>query len=209
MDETAEPAPEEPLHFWNDEKRDKDRPHQHANRSSNESIRDDHKRYGLGRSEQDGHDDIDGRSENVSPCGGVHAGFKVRNLCNNRLELGLVDLARQKLGLVGDEVVEADSNSGNRRVVVVDHREAKADGQQQARKIIEMERMLAAGGGESGFDSVPRDEDRGERTKHILAHGVEEAEVLGKQGGDGLEDVLQIVGLHCRQLLCAGKTGEV
>src|SRR5271170_7876449 len=40
-----------------------------------------------------------------------------------------------------------------------------------------------------------------ERTKQMLAHGVEEAEVLGEQGVDGLEDVLQIVGLHCRQLL--------
>ena len=59
----------------------------------------------------------------------------------------------------------------------------------------------AAGGGESGLDSIPDDEDRGERTKQILAHGVEEAEVLGEQGVDGLEDVLQIVGLHCRQLL--------
>src|SRR5258708_19304973 len=61
--------------------------------------------------------------------------------------------------------------------------------------------MLAAGGGESGFDSVPRDEDRGERAKQVLAHSVEETEVLGEQGVDGLEDVLQIVGLHCRQLL--------
>ena len=59
----------------------------------------------------------------------------------------------------------------------------------------------AAGGGESGLDAVPGDENGGERTKQILAHGVEEAEVLGEQGVDGLEDVLQIVGLHCRQLL--------
>ena len=126
---------------------------------------------------------------------------KSATCANNRLELGLVDLARQKLGLVGDEVVEAGSNARNGRVVVVDHREAEADGQQQARKIIEMERMLAAGGGKSGFDSVPSDKNGSERTKQILAHSVEETEVLGKQGVDGLEDKLQIVGLHCRQLL--------
>jgi hypothetical protein len=50
-------------------------------------------------------------------------------------------------------------------------------------------------------ERVPSHEDGGERTKEILAHSVEEAEVLGKQGVDGLEDVLKIVGLHCRQLL--------
>src|SRR5208337_3088455 len=201
LDETPEPAPEEPLHLWNDKKRDEDRSHKHANGSGNESIGDDHDCYGLGRGEQDGHNDEHGRSENVSPAGGVHSGFEVRNLRNHCLELGLIDLARQKLGLVGDEVVEAGSDAGNRCVVVVDHREAKADGQQQARKIIEMERMLAAGGGKSGFDAVPSDKNGSERTKQILAHSVEETEVLGKQGGDGLEDKLQIVSLHCRQLL--------
>src|ERR1700674_584990 len=61
--------------------------------------------------------------------------------------------------------------------------------------------MLAAGGGKGGFDSVPSHEDRGEHAVKILAHSVEETEVLGEQGVDGLEDVLQIVGLHCRQLL--------
>ncbi len=68
-------------------------------------------------------------------------------------------------------------------------------------KLIEVERILPAGGGKGGFDPVPGDEDGGERAEESLAHGVEEAEVLGKQGVDGLEDVLQIVGLHCRQLL--------
>src|SRR5208283_3191455 len=84
---------------------------------------------------------------------------------------------------------------------VVDHREAKADGQQQTREIVEMERTFAACRSEGGFDTEPDYEGSGERTKQILAHSVEETEVLGKQGVDGLEDVLQIVGLHCRQLL--------
>ena len=97
--------------------------------------------------------------------------------------------------------MEADSDAGNGRAVVIDHRKAKADGQQQACEIVELERVLAAGGRESGFHSIPNDENRGEGTEEILAHSVEEAEVLGEQGVDGLEDVLQIVGLHCRQLL--------
>src|SRR5260370_842439 len=60
--------------------------------------------------------------------------------------------------------------------------------------------MFDCGGGESGFYAKPCDENRGEQTEEVLAHSVEEAEVLGKQGVDGLKDVLKIVGLHCRQL---------
>src|SRR5579859_5108604 len=97
--------------------------------------------------------------------------------------------------------MEAGSDGGNGCAVVIDHRKAKADRQQQAREIVELECVLAAGCGESGFDSIPNYENRGERTEEILAHSVEKAEVLGEQGVDGLEDVLQIVGLHCRQLL--------
>src|SRR5256885_8953138 len=52
-------------------------------------------------------------------------------------------------------------------------------GQQQACEIVELERVLAAGGRESGFHSIPNDENRGEGTEEILAHSVEETEVLG------------------------------
>ena len=140
LDEATKPAPEEPLHLRNDEKRDEDRPHQNADGGGNESVGDDHNRDGLGRGEQNGHDDVDGRAENVSPARGVHAGFEIRDLCDHGLELGLVDLARQELRFIGDEIVEADAHAGNRRAVVVDHREAETDGQQQAGEIVEMER---------------------------------------------------------------------
>ena len=83
---------------------------------------------------------------------------------------------------------------------VIDHRKAKADGEKQAGKMIELEGRPAAGGGESGLDSKPSHEDRGERAEKILAHCVEEAEVLGKQVVDRLKDVLQEIGLHRGQL---------
>ena len=133
--------------------------------------------------------------------GGVHAGLEIGDLRDDGLELGLVDLARQELSFIRDEIVEARADTGDRSAVVIDHREAKANGQKQAREIDRMESSPAARGGKSGFDSIPGHEDRGEGAEEILAHGVEEAEVLGEQGVDGLEDVLQIVGLHCRQLL--------
>src|SRR5208282_2777517 len=201
LDEAAEPAPEEPLHLWNDKKWDEDWSHQHAYSGGNEPVGDDHNCYGLSRGEQDGHDDVDRGSENVSPSGGIHAGFEVGNLRNYCLELRLIDLSREKLGLVGDKVVEASSNAGNRRAVVIDHRETKADGQKQARKMIELERRPARGRGESGLDSEPSHENCGERPEKVLAHSVEEAEVLGEQVVDRLKDVLQEIGLHCDQLL--------
>ena len=82
--------------------------------------------------------------------------------------------------------------------VVVDHREAEADGEEQARRSCRNGRCLAAGGGECGFDAVPDDEDGGEHAEEVLAHGVEEAEVLREQVVDGLKDELQEIGSACR-----------
>src|SRR6202050_544156 len=167
LDEAAEPAPEKPLHLWNDKKWNEDRSHQHANSGGNEPVGDDHNRYGLSRGEQDGHDDVDRGSENVSPSWGIHAGFEVGNLRDYCLELRLIDLSREKLGFIGDEVVETDSNAGDGRAVVIDHREAQADGQKQARKMIELEGRSAAGGGKSRLDSEPSHENRGERPEKV------------------------------------------
>ena len=62
--------------------------------------------------------------------------------------------------------------------------------------MIELKRMLPARGGESGFHAVPDNEDGREHTEKVLAHGVEEAEVLREQVVDGLKDVLQEIVLH-------------
>ena len=94
--------------------------------------------------------------------------------------------------------MEAGPDAGDRRAVVVDHREAEADGQQQAREVVEVERRPAAGGGEGRFHTVPNHQNSGEGAEEILAHGVEEAEVLGEQIIDCLKDVLQEIGLHFR-----------
>src|SRR3984885_1289097 len=195
LDETAEPSPEEPLHFRNNKKRNEDGSDQHANRRGDEPVGYDHNRYGLRGGEQDRHDDVDGSSQKISPTGGAHAGLEIGNLRDHCLQLGLIDLARQKLRLVGDEVVETDSDAGDGRAVVIDHREAKADGEKQTRKMVELEGRPAARGGESGLDSEPSDKDCGERSEKILAHRVEEAEVLGEQIVDRLKDVLQEIGL--------------
>src|ERR1700676_4454802 len=113
-----------------------------------------------------------------------------------RLKLRLVDLARQKLRFIGNEVVEAGSHARNRRAVVIDHGEAKTDGEEEAREVVELEGLLAACGGQSRLYPVPDDEDRGEHTEEVLSHSVEEAEVLREQVVDCLKDVLQEVSLH-------------
>src|SRR5271156_6312658 len=67
LNETAEPTPEEPLHLRNDKKGDEDRPDQNTNRRGDESVGDDHNRYGLSSGEQDRHDDVNGSSQKTSP----------------------------------------------------------------------------------------------------------------------------------------------
>src|SRR5258708_39348844 len=91
--------------------------------------------------------------------------------------------------------MEASSDTRKRRAVVIHHCKAKADGQEQACEIVEVEKVPAASRGESRFDSVPDHKDCGEGTKKVLSHCVEEAEILSEQVVDGLKDELQIV--HC------------
>src|SRR6266436_5241243 len=59
-----------------------------------------------------------------------------------------------------------------------------------------MEGVLAAGGRQSRLDPIPGHQDGGEHAEEVLAHGVEEAEVLRQQVVDRLKDELQKVGLH-------------
>src|SRR6266478_2760603 len=196
LDKATEPAPEEPLHFWNDKEWNKDRAHQHADGGGDEAVGDDDECDGLGRRKQNDHDHINRSAEEISPTRRIHTRLKVRDLPDDVLQLRLVDPARQKLCFVGDEVVEAGSYAGNRRAVVVDHGEAKTDGEEETREVVELKGLLAACGGQSRLYAVPDDEDGCEHTKKVLAHGVEEAEVLREQVVDRLKDVLQEVSLH-------------
>ena len=107
LEEATEPAPEQPFELRNDKERYEDRSHQHADRGGDEAVSDDHNRHGLGRGEQDRDDDVDGGAKDISPTWGVHAGFEIGDLRNDGLKLGLIDLAGQELGLIGDEIVEA------------------------------------------------------------------------------------------------------
>src|SRR2546422_6779496 len=69
------------------------------------------------------------------------------------------------------------------------------------RSIVELERVLAAGGRESGFHSIPNDENRGEGTEEILAHSVEETEVLGERSEEHTSELQSRLHLVCRLLL--------
>src|SRR5580692_1398884 len=69
LDKAAKPAPEKPLHFWNDKERNEDRANQDADGGGDEAVGDNDKRDGLGRRKQNDHDDVDRRTEKVSPTG--------------------------------------------------------------------------------------------------------------------------------------------
>ena len=88
-------------------KRNKDWPYEYADRRGNETVGDDHNRYGLRRGKEDGDDNVDRGAKNVAPTRRIHARFEVGNLGDDGLELGLIDLAGQELRFVGDEIVEA------------------------------------------------------------------------------------------------------
>ena len=55
------------------------------------------------------------------------------------LQFCLIDLVGQELRLIGNEIVKAGADTWNRIAVVIHHPEAKADGQEQAGEIVEVE----------------------------------------------------------------------
>jgi hypothetical protein len=56
--------------------------------------------------------------------------------------------------------------------------------------------VVATGRGQGKLDPKPNDQDGGERTIEILAHHIEEAEILREQVIDRLEDELEIIHSH-------------
>src|SRR5207245_9638701 len=107
----------------------------------------------------------------------------------------------EKLSLVGDQIVEADTDAGDGRAVVIDHGETESDCEKKAREIVELECVLPTGCRQRGLDPVPGNQDGGEQSKQVLAHGIEEAEVLCQKTVDRLIHELQEIGLHWARLL--------
>src|ERR1700674_5685648 len=92
--------------------------------------------------------------------------------------------------------MKARADAGIGSAVVIHHGETEAEGEQEAREVIELERTSSAGGGKCRLNAVPHNQDGGEHAEQVLAHSVEEAEVVGEQLADSLEDKLKIVGVH-------------
>src|SRR6516164_5982711 len=145
LDETAKPPPEQPLHFRDDKERYEDRPHKNTDGSGDKSEGYDDDGNGLSCGKQDDDDHVHGRSQDVCDTGRVHARLKVRNSLLHGLEFGLIDCVGQKLGLVGNEVMETGPHTRNGRAVVIDHREAKADSQKKTCEVVEVEEVSASG----------------------------------------------------------------
>src|ERR1700690_628498 len=92
--------------------------------------------------------------------------------------------------------METGPYAGDWIAVVVDHRKSKTDGQQKTGEVLKVEAASATGGGERGLHAEPDDENGREHAEKVLAHRVEEAEILRQQVGDGLKNELEIVCLH-------------
>src|SRR6266403_296993 len=69
LDKAAKPAPEEPLHFWNDKERNEDRTNQDADGGGDKAVGDNDQRDSLGRRKQNDHDYINRSTKEVSPTG--------------------------------------------------------------------------------------------------------------------------------------------
>jgi hypothetical protein len=89
--------------------------------------------------------------------------------------------------------VEARSDARNWRAVIIHHSKAEADRKKQSCQIVEVKVVMTAGGGQRELDSEPDDQDCCEGTIEVLAHRVEEAEILREQVVDGLEDELEVI----------------
>ena len=104
--------------------------------------------------------------------------------------LRLIELVGKCRGLVGDQVNEADAEAGNGVGVVVNHRVAESDGDEEAREFIEREGRPAACGGEGPLDSKPGDQDDGKAAEQVQANVLEHGGVAGHHLGEVLKERL-------------------
>ena len=106
LQETAEPAPEEPLQFRNNEERHKDRSNKNAHGGGDESIGNDDDGDGLCGCEKNHDDHVNRHAEYVGNTGGVDARLEITDAVNNGLQLGLVNAVGEELGFVRNQIVE-------------------------------------------------------------------------------------------------------
>jgi hypothetical protein len=97
-------------------------------------------------------------------------------------------------------VVEVAPKPWNGSVVVVHHREAKADHQNQSHEVSEVEPAAMFTGGKPRFDAVPGDHDGCESSKQVLSHAIKHAYVLLDQGvhrlQHGIEKIHSLSGVR-------------
>src|SRR5712692_9663048 len=95
----------------------------------------------------------------------------------------MVELIGKVKALIHDEVVKADTDSGDGLAIVGDHSEAEGDGHQQTGEPLKMKARHGASSGcrESALHAVPADENDGEGAEHVPAHGFEKSGVLGHE----------------------------
>ena len=74
--------------------------------------------------------------------------LEIATALDDNLQLSFRDSVGEELRFIRDEIVKARADAGDRSAVVIDHREAKADGEQEAREVVEVEIVPAACGGE-------------------------------------------------------------
>src|SRR5580700_3881434 len=89
--------------------------------------------------------------------------------------------------------MEVAAKAGNRRIVVVHHREAKTDHQNQRHKVGEMKSAAVLAGGQSRLDAVPNHQDGSECPEQVLSHPVEDPKVLLHERIDRLQHCVKEV----------------
>src|ERR1700687_861359 len=74
--------------------------------------------------------------------------------------------------------MEVTVKGGKRRIVVIHHREAKTDHQNEGHKVGEVEPAAMLSSGERSLDAIPNHQDGGEGPEEVLTHSIEDPKVL-------------------------------
>ena len=92
LQETPEPAPENPFELGHDEEGNKDRAEKNTDGGGDEAVGDHHDGHGLRGGEQEEDHGVENRAEKIGDAGGVHTRLEVVDVFDYRLQLGLIDL---------------------------------------------------------------------------------------------------------------------
>src|SRR6266581_7201848 len=193
LNKSLQPTPKEPVELGNDKEWNKHRSQENAKRRGHNAEGHNDERQSLGDNRPKPQQGIQEGGDWLCNSRRFEIAQHILRVVCNSLRVSLADLIREAGRFIGDEMMKVAPKSRDGRVIVVHHRESKADHENQRYKVGEMKAAASLAGGKTRLDAVPNDENGGEGPEQVLPHAIEDPKVLLHKRVNRLEDFVEKV----------------